>query len=284
MTMSMTDEPKPGAIRTLAKALLSGAVIAVTGLSIWGALGMTALKHPDFLPWLAPVMGAVLALGAAYLKWGKWPRTGAAFRNTAVRLNRVAVKPFVFALAAGWSTMLAGFSLYAAYRVLRGMGGELTPMTFPHLPLASLLPGLFMAASVAAVMEEIAFRGFMQGTLERRFGAIPAILISGFAWAMFHTNHAYYAEDALFITAMFLSVAAMLGTIAHRTDSVIPGIVVHTGFDFTYFLAAALLAAKGVAPIAWVQSLATPQELFAAAAIFGVAMLVSWGAFFKATR
>ncbi|HEY1630491.1 MAG TPA: CPBP family intramembrane glutamic endopeptidase [Rhizomicrobium sp.] len=284
MTMTYSDQPKPGAIRTLAKALISGAAIAVTGLGIWGALGTTALRHSDFLPWLAPAMGAVLALGAAYLKWGKWPRAGAAFRNHAVRLNRVAAKPFLFALAAGWSTMLTGLCLYAAYRVLTGMGGELTPMSFPHLPIASLLPGLFMAACVAAVVEEIAFRGLMQGTLERRFGAISAILVSGFAWAMFHTNHAYYAEDALFITGMFLSVAAMLGTIARRTDSVIPGIVVHTGFDFAYFLAAALLVSKGVAPIAWVQLLATPQELFVAAAIFAGAMLMSWGAFFRATR
>ena len=140
-----------------------------------------------------------------------------------------------------------------------------------------------MAGVVAGVVEEIAFRGFMQGTLERRFGIVPAILVSGFVWALFHTNHAYFGEEALTWFAIFLSVATMLGTIAHRTDSLIPGIAVHAGFDITYFVAAAILQ-PAIAPIAWVQSFAAPSALVGAAVVFATIALTSWVAFFRATK
>jgi membrane protease YdiL (CAAX protease family) len=144
-------------------------------------------------------------------------------------------------------------------------------------------PGLVMAGIVAGTVEEIAFRGFMQGTLERRFGIVPAILISGFVWALFHTNHSYFGEEALTWFGIFLSIAAMLGTIAHRTDSVIPGIAVHCGFDIAYFVAAGILAPR-IAPIAWVQSFASPAALATAAALFATIALAAWVGFFRATR
>jgi membrane protease YdiL (CAAX protease family) len=283
MTMTYPDQPRTGAIGTFVKAVVSGCAVAFVGLGTWGGLLMMSMRNPSFAPWTAPAMGAVLLLGAAYLKWGKWPRVGAVFRAEGVRLNSVGLKPFLLSLAAGWSTMLTGFCLYVAHRTMGGMGGE-SPLVLPHAPLALLLPGLVMAAIAAGTVEEIAFRGFMQGTLQRRFGLIPAILVSGFVWALFHTNHSYFGEEALVWFGIFLSVATMLGTIAHRANSLIPGIAVHSGFDAAYFVAAGILASHNIAPIAWVQSYAGPRALFAAAAVFGVMLLMSWVAFFRATK
>jgi membrane protease YdiL (CAAX protease family) len=283
MSLSLSmPAPRTSATGVFVKAIVSGCVVAMVGLGAWGGLGLAALRNPGFLPWLVPAMAAVLVLGAAYLKWGAWPNTGAAFRNEAVRLNAVRLKPFLFSLAAGWSTMLTGFCLYVAHRTVSGMGGE-NPLSLPHAPLALLLPGLVMAGLVAGTVEEIAFRGFMQGTLERRFGIVPAILVSGFVWALFHTNHSYFGEEALVWFGIFLSVAAMLGTVAYRTNSALPGIAIHSVFDIAYFVAAGILQPK-IAPIAWVQSFASPKDLVAAAAAFGAVMVLSWAAFFRAAR
>jgi membrane protease YdiL (CAAX protease family) len=283
MSLSLTlNEPRSGALGTIVKAVVSGGVIAVVGMGLWGGLGLEAMKNPAFMPYLVPAMVAILVVGALYLKYGQWPRTGAAFRNQAVRLNPVKLKPFLLSLAAGWSTMLTGFCLYVAHRMAGGMGGE-SALVFPHAPFAVLLPGLIMAGVVAGTVEEIGFRGFMQGTLERRFGVVPAILISGFVWALFHTNHSYFAQDVALWFAMFLAISFMLGGIAHRTDSLLPGIAVHSGFDITYFVFAGALAPR-IAPIAWVQSFATPPELVVAASGFAVVMAVSWIAFFRATK
>jgi membrane protease YdiL (CAAX protease family) len=279
-----TSEPqaRPGAFRTLVKAVISGSLVAIAGLGIWGGLLTAAKMYPSFLPFVAPTMAAVLIAGVAYLKLGAWPRTGREFRREAVPLGAVAPRPFLFSLAAAWSAMFAGFLFYAAHRALAGLGGE-SALALPHLPASLLLPGLVMAGIVAGVVEEIAFRGFMQGTLAKRFGIVPAILISGFVWALFHTNHSYFGEEAGLWFAIFLAVATMLGTVAYRTRSLVPGIAVHAGFDIAYFVAAGLLQPR-IAPIAFVQSLAGPQVLMAAAAAIAAVSTLLWNGFFRATR
>jgi membrane protease YdiL (CAAX protease family) len=285
MSMSQTideyDTPA-GVIRTLGKAIGSGVLVALAGLGSWSGVLYAGSANSAFLPWVVPAMGLILIAGITYLEWGAWPRTGRAFRRRAVRLNAVSLRPFLLALAAGWSTMLCGFCLYVAHRTLNGMGGE-GLLALPHASFSVLWPGLIMAGAVAGVVEEIAFRGFMQGTLERRFGVAPAILISGLLWAVFHLNHSYFAEEPLLWPAIFLAVATILGTIAHRTDSLIPGIAVHAGFDSAYFLVAGLLAPR-FAPIAFVQSVADPQMLAVVAVVAGVIALMSWTSFFRATR
>jgi membrane protease YdiL (CAAX protease family) len=282
MSAASLGTPQSGAIGTFVKAIVGGTVVAFAGLGIWGALLAIGIRFPSLSIWLVPVMAVVLFGGGVYLKYGAWPRTGFAFRSEAVRLNAVRLRPFLLALAAGWSTMAAGFCLYVARRSMLGLGGE-DALVLPHAPLALLLPGLAMAGIVAGVVEEIAFRGFMQGTLERRFGVVPAVLVSGFVWALFHLNHSYFGEAVFLWFVIFLAVATMLGTIAHRTNSVVPGIAVHSGFDIAYFVAAGLLAPR-IAPIAFLEQIASPSVLIAAAVVFAGIAFLSWLAFLRATR
>jgi membrane protease YdiL (CAAX protease family) len=286
MTMTQTyplqDAPRSGAMRTIVKATLSGSAVAGVPLVIWNGLLIGALRNPNWLPWITPAMAVVLLAGAAYLRWGTWPKSGRTFRREGLRFNPVSLKVILLSLAAGWSTMLAGFCIYVAHRSLLGLGGE-NPIAIPHAPFVVLLPALLMGALVAGSTEEVAFRGFMQGTLEKRFGAVPAIFFSGLVWGSLHTNHGYFFEEIFVWLGIFLAVAAMLGSFAARTNSVIPGILVHTGFDSVYFVAAGALQPR-IAPIAWLQSVASPSMLFVAAAIVGSVALVSWIAFARVTR
>lgn len=276
---------KPGALRTIAIAIGAGVAVIIAGEAIW--IGMLAVytRHPTQFPWFVPAMAAVLALGAAWMKWGRWPAFGAAARRDGVRLNAVPLKTFLLALAAGWSTFFAGAGAYVAYRLSSGLGGEV-PMTLPPGPKAAIVAGLAMAAIVAGVIEEIAVRGFMQGRLEKAFGVVPAIAISGLVWALFHTNHSYFDTtpfDVAIWVGIFLTVSAMLGTIAHRANSVLPGIAVHAGFDSVYFVSAGLLQPK-IAPLAFVEQLGTPQDFLIIAAVLAVVAAISWPLFFRATR
>lgn len=282
MSEVISPGPRPSAANILFKAIGSGAVTAIAGMEAWGQLLAAAAAHPGFSVWVVPAMGLILALGAAWLKWGPWPKTGLEFRRDAARLNRVSMRVFGLAMAAGLATMLTGFALYVAHRSLGGMGSE-AALRFPHAPFIALLPGLVMAGLVAGAVEEVAFRGFMQTVLERRFGIVPAILISGSAWAVFHLNHSYFGEEPLLWPVIFLCVASMLGTIAYRSNSLILGIAVHASFDSAYFIAAGLLAPVAVTPIAWVRSFASPATLLAFAGVAGMVAIVSWIAFFRAT-
>ncbi len=277
--------PKHGVIRTVATAIGTGVVLIIAGEGIWTGMIATYTRHPTAFPWYVPAMGAVLATAAAWMKWGRWPHWGAVARREGVRLNAVPLKSFLLALAAGWSTFFAGAGAYVAYRMTSGLGGEV-PMTLPPGSRASLVAGLAMAAIVAGVLEEVSVRGFIQGRLEKAYGVMPAILVSGLVWALFHTNHSYFATSPLNVAiwfGIFLLVSAMLGTIAHRTDSVLPGIVIHAGFDSTYFVSAGILQPK-IAPLSYLETLASPHTFVLIGAGLAIVAIISWTAFFRATR
>jgi membrane protease YdiL (CAAX protease family) len=276
---------KPGALRTVATAVGSGVAVILAGEAVWIGLLTAYTRRPTPFPWFVPAMAAVLALGAIWMKWGHWPVFGAAARRQGVRLNAVSPKPFVLALIAGWSTFFAGAGVYIAYRMSSGLGAEV-PMTLPPGPKAAIVAGLAMAAIVAGVIEEVSVRGFIQGRLEKSLGIAPAIAISGLVWAVFHTNHSYFDTTPLNVAiwfAIFLTVSTILGTIAHRTNSVLPGIVIHAGFDSTYFVSAGLLQPR-IAPLAYVESLAPPGAFLAAAIVLAAIAVIAWPLFFCATR
>jgi membrane protease YdiL (CAAX protease family) len=288
MSLALTESvpvAPTGKLRSLGIAIGSGVAIIIAGEGIWTGMIATYSKYPVPFPWFVPGMALVMALTAAWMKWGTWPAYGATARREGVRLNAVPLKTFLFALVAGWSTFFAGAGAYVAYRMSFGLGGEV-PMTIPPGPKTAILAGLAMAAIVAGVLEEVSVRGFIQGRLEKSFGVVPAILVSGVVWALFHTNHSYFDTTPLNIAiwfGIFLIVSAMLGTIAHLTNSVLPGIVIHAGFDSTYFVSAGLLQPK-IAPLAYLETLASPQTFLMIGAGLAVLAIIAWVALFRAAR
>jgi membrane protease YdiL (CAAX protease family) len=271
--------------RTLAIAIGSGVLIIIVSEAVWVGLIILYSRHPVIVPWFVPAMAAFLAIGAYWMKWGSWPQYGRAARKSGVRLNPVAPRVFLFALLAGWSTFFSGAFAYVAYRMLSGLGGEV-PMTIPPGPRSSIIVGLAMAAVVAAVVEEISVRGFMQGRLEKAFGVVPAIVVSGFVWALFHTNHSYFDSSPFDIAiwfAIFFAVSAILGTIARLTDSVLPGMVIHAGFDGLYFISAGILQPR-IAPLSFLETLASPKTFGMIAALLALLAFVAWRGLWSAVR
>jgi membrane protease YdiL (CAAX protease family) len=287
MSLVLTDHAphRAGWLRTTALAIGSGVAVIVAGEGIWVGMIAAYTRHPTPFPWFVPAMALVIALSASWMKWGSWPVYGADARRDGVRLNAVPLRTFVLSLIAGWSTFFAGAGAYVAYRMQSGLGGEVA-MTLPPGPKLAVIAGLAMAAIVAGMLEEVSVRGFMQGRLERAFGVVPAILISGLVWALFHTNHSYFDTTPLNVAiwfGIFLTVSAMLGTVAHLTNSVLPGIVIHAGFDATYFVSAGILQPR-IAPLTFLESLASPQMFTAIGACLAVVALVAWIALFRTAR
>lgn len=275
--------PKPGVIRTLGTAIGSGVAVLLVGEAVWLRLIAAYAQHPTPFPWFVPAMALLLGLAAAWMIWRS--RSDRRHWSAYARLNAVPLRSFGLALIAGWSTFFAGAGAYIAYRMQSGLGGEV-PMTLPPGPKSAIIAGLAMAAIVAGTIEEISVRGFIQGRLEKAFGLVPAIAVSGLVWGLFHTNHSYFDTTALDVAiwlGIFMTVSAMLGTIAQRTNSVLPGMVVHAGFDATYFVAAGILQPK-IAPLAFLESLAAPHAFAAIGGGLAVVALIAWIALFRATR
>jgi membrane protease YdiL (CAAX protease family) len=92
-----------------------------------------------------------------------------------------------------------------------------------QVPQATVLSLLLMAAPVAGIVEEAAFRGYMQGPVERRYGLILAILITGTMFAIAHLDF------TLILWPYYLAVTAIYGTVTYLTKSILPAVALHMG-------------------------------------------------------
>ena len=79
---------------------------------------------------------------------------------------------------------------------------------------------------MAGVVEEAAFRGYMQGGIERRHGPVVAILVTGGLFGFAHFSH---PEVGLILLPYYLAVATVYGTLAYLTNSIYPSMVLHAG-------------------------------------------------------
>lgn len=98
-------------------------------------------------------------------------------------------------------------------------GVDLTP--FSLLTIWGLLASVAVSA---AVVEEIAFRGFMQKPLEEKYGIMPAVLIVGVVFWLAHLSHAELTVTHL---PFHLLVSILLGFLVYYTKSLLPAIVLH---------------------------------------------------------
>jgi membrane protease YdiL (CAAX protease family) len=194
---------------------------AVTG-GIWTVLLLTNLKLSPAVPWSVAAMAAISVAIWAYLG-GAWkPVSTQAARKVYLRATAISPRLFLTALTAGLLGLvaLAGFWI-VLFELVKVPGNS---ADFSHLPVATLIAALTMAALVGAVFEEAGFRGYFQGTLERYLPGPVAITICAVAMAPEHAA----TQGFVWPTMLFyLLVDIMLGFSAYLTKSILPGIAVH---------------------------------------------------------
>lgn len=81
------------------------------------------------------------------------------------------------------------FVVLGAYIVF-SVGGQLIPKLFAGEQIPwHLLPVGIVPLIMTTFFEEFVFRGFVQGRVERTFGLIPAIIISGLMFSLYHLGY-----------------------------------------------------------------------------------------------
>ena len=168
---------------------------------------------------------------------------------------------------------LAGAALLVTTLLLIGVHAQLTtdpgpdrfPYRFPDLPWGGLVPPVF-GIVVAPLVEEMAFRGFVQGRIARRLGPTLAVVIAAAPFAAVHVAPAWILY--YFVLGLFLGYARVV------TRSLAAPIALHAAVNALLFtLPAALgtwLFSRGTAAL-W---LLVPG-LIAAAAAAAVALRAS---------
>lgn len=213
---------------TVLRATLAGVAVAAAGTLPWAGLSLANQKYLVAVPWAVIVMAIYLWVLWRWLRGDGWPSTTAAARRESLRANTVEPDAFGLAIFAA----LIGFAALVPFAMLLGRLVTLnaaSPMNLPNgMPAITGFFLIAMASVVAGVVEESAFRGYMQGPIERRHGPTTAIVLTGTLFGLAHFTH-HPGLATLAILPYYLLVAAIYGMMAYGTNSIWPGIVLHAG-------------------------------------------------------
>lgn len=235
-------------LRAYALPILIGLAVAVVGIAPWSVIAPINARLRPELPWAALAMGSFILVYIAWLNGAGWPRAWREARHYHLRLWRPT--------SSAWSRaglrltalliLLLGF-LYVAWIALGGSAAP--PDLSPYPTTAYRISVVVMGAIVSGVIEEVAFRGYLQSRLER-FGAGTAILVTSVVFVLVHGVHGW---QALLVLGPGLFIASVLfGMLAYHTGSIVPGMIVHVVGDFAYTIFGVLRGDWGllVAPAA----------------------------------
>ena len=236
MTIDAVATPNaaiPRVKTTLAVALLMGLTISLIGTVPWVVLmRLNVRQHPE-APWAAATTACWLVIMLVWLSGRGWPRRTSAFRRFHCRLWRP--EPGAWSgesLATILSLICAMVGLSVVYVL---MGASRPPVDVSAYPTTAVrFSVLLMGPAVAGVVEETAFRGYMQSHLER-IGPTFAILVTSTAFTLLHATHGLAYLVA--VAPGFFLASVVYGYLALKSGSILPGMALHFAGDlaFAYF-------------------------------------------------
>lgn len=214
----------------IVRAVLSGFTVALIGTGAWAALSLANQKFLPVVPWAIVPTAIYLRLGWRWLRGEGAPSSTSVARRESLRANPVSPDAWglgIFAGLLGWAALMP-FSAVLARLV--HSPAEAQPITLPHnMPFITAFLLLVTASIVAGVVEEAAFRGYMQGPIERRHGVVVALLLNGALFGAAHFTH--HPAAVLPMLPFYMAVTAIYGGLAWATNSIVPGIIMHAAGD-----------------------------------------------------
>jgi membrane protease YdiL (CAAX protease family) len=218
-----------GELRAYAGPILGGLAIVAAVLVPWSyAAGLNRGVRPD-VPWAAIVITVWLALIVAWLHGFGPPTSTSAGRRSRLRLWPPS--PDRDAGGAG-SIILLLAGLYIAWTAMSRMSPVPDLSAYPTTAFRWSM--FLMGGLLSGVVEEVAYRGYMQTGLER-INRETAIVVTS---VVFVLSHITQGLPAVVVMAPGLFIASFLyGLLAQRTGTILPGILIHTAGDMarTFF-------------------------------------------------
>ncbi len=211
------------------------------GGRFWGGVGLAILGLVLYIAWTLawfPVLildlptgltvAWLLAVLCAFLGIHVFQKRLGGLLRAALRLGRPRIRPT--RLLAFLAVLLASDTVLG---VLYGIWVEIPPDLNEELDLLTSKPYgwlavVLLAVVLAPLIEEFTFRGWIQGSLEPRWGLGPALLVSAALFAAAHvevTLFPYYFLGGL-----------LLGAAVRVTESIWTGVLMHTVMNATTLL------------------------------------------------
>jgi membrane protease YdiL (CAAX protease family) len=213
--------------------ILAGLLIGAAGLLPWTLLSQVNARVRPELPWAALTTLVYLAALLLWLDGVGPPRRTASQRRRRLRLWPPSTRDAADATGLTTGALIALLALLYVLWILIGRSSPVPDLS--HFPTTSYRWSTFIMGGVTAgVVEEVAFRGYMQHGFEQHDRANALWITS----LVFVAAHITQGLGAVVFLGPGLFVASMLyGTLARRTGTILPGIVIHVLGDlaYTYF-------------------------------------------------
>jgi membrane protease YdiL (CAAX protease family) len=210
--------------------VLAGAVL-IAGNAPWGLAATLNLKYSPRIPWAPLLMGIYLALLWHYLNGAGWPHSTSNMRRNLLRAQPLSATLWRWSLLAGGSGVMLLWAVAAAlmhFHVIE-LGHAHNDA---HYPLVTVCSFILMNALVAGLIEEAAFRGYMQNGLEQRYGVTKAIIIVSVVFALSHLTHGI---GAIRLAPLYIAVSIIYGILTSLTGSILPAATLHVSGDAVLF-------------------------------------------------
>jgi len=233
--------------RTMFFVWLMIAMVFITGLpepalQMFGSLGIIrfAQLHPNWFLWLRQLFHALLLLAFVCGALGK---NGRKMIPAMLRIPRAIYLAASIAIPAAIA-YVAPVASYLHARILWGLDGwgklvPPSPSSFLGLPPAS--SGSYL---LYPLVEEIAWRGYLQPRFVRRYGLVRGIFLVGVVWGAFHYiwdfNPAMTAQDVCIglVARLLVTVCLsyVLAWLTIRSESILPAAVAHATYNLGWSL------------------------------------------------
>lgn len=208
------------------------ALVAFGSITVIGAIGMLVAKRVYHVPFADLARNPKLAVPVEFFAYV----VTLVFMAAIIRSRRL---PFWKTVGwkwtrGSWKYPMVGILL--AFAV--GLATSLLPIP-KELPIEKYFAdtlGTWMLAifgvTVAPLMEELFFRGFLYPALARPLGIRWSVIITSASFALIHSSQLAEAWAPLLLLFM---VGLILTTARVRTGSIIPGLLIHSAYNFTWF-------------------------------------------------
>ncbi|MDZ7268721.1 MAG: CPBP family intramembrane metalloprotease [candidate division KSB1 bacterium] len=151
--------------------------------------------------------------------------------RTVFRLRPVSARVVAVTLALGLAITVLAFEVDCLVSVVLPFPEQWEAILQRTLQADSAMDWVIMllaAVLFAGVFEEMLFRGFVQNAFEQRHPPAYAIFITAILFGAVHLNPWWFLQ--------FIFIAFFLGILAWKSDSIIPGAIVHAQNNLTALL------------------------------------------------
>ena len=208
------------------RAVVVGCFVSGVGHEPAGVLFLANLQWWRTVPWSAPFVILWLWLFWQYFGGRWWPASTSQARADGLAAPPLSPRMWRWALVAGGLGMIS-------IALLSIVLSPITPKTFKvfysifvRTPFPTVVVEVITMSAVAGIVEEAGFRGYMQGMIERRHGAVVAIAVTTFFFVIVHFGDIQVLNPPRAFAIAVISV--WYGILAHLARSIVPGAILHT--------------------------------------------------------